>query len=104
MDAAHFNAWHARGHAGQDGGEPIRLEIYVADHCRICDYTHEVAAMIQRDFPEVDIQIIDLADPTKEIPEVVFATPTYLLNGQVWSLGNPSLDDVRTRLSRILAR
>ena len=26
----------------------------------------------------------------EQIPEAVFATPTYLLNGRVWSLGNPS--------------
>ncbi|MBI1297376.1 hypothetical protein GC175_20745 [bacterium] len=82
----------------------IKVEIYVADHCHVCDYTYEVAASIQRDFPEVALEIIDMAAPQRPIPEVVFATPTYLLNGHVWSLGNPSPEDVHTRLSEALTQ
>ena len=41
-------------------------------------------------FPDVNLRIVDLETTDEEIPERVFATPTYLLNGRVWSLGNPS--------------
>jgi hypothetical protein len=94
------------GYSAKQSQSPqlVKVEIYVADHCRICDYTSEVAAAIRSDFPEVELEIIDMTAPQRPIPEVVFATPTYLLNGQVWSLGNPSPEDVRNRLSEALAQ
>jgi hypothetical protein len=61
-----------------------------------------VAEVIRQEYPQVDLQVIDLMDPAKVIPPEVFATPTYLLNGSVWSLGNPSIEDMRTRLSQAL--
>ena len=66
------------------------LVIYVAEHCPICHYAFEVADDIRQRFPDVNLRIVDLETADEEIPERVFATPTYLLNGRVWSLGNPS--------------
>lgn len=66
------------------------LAIYVTEHCPICAYAHEVAERIRQNYPQVDLRVIDVALPHAVVPEVVFATPTYLLNGRVWSLGNPS--------------
>ena len=37
----------------------------------------------------VQVQLIDLSQPGVIKPESVFAVPTYLLNGDVVSLGNP---------------
>ena len=34
-------------------------------------------------------------------PDNVFATPTYLLDGQRWSLGNPSSQQVRDLLGKL---
>jgi hypothetical protein len=82
----------------------VTLMIYVAQHCSTCDYTYEVAAAIRREFPQVMIQIVDLEQTTEVIPDVVFATPTYLLNGRVWSLGNPSPAQVQETLSRLSRR
>jgi len=79
-----------------------RVEIYVAEHCMICEYAYEVADSIRTDFPHVDLRIINLSKTTEAIPEAVFATPTYLLNGRLWSLGNPSPEDVQERLSPAL--
>lgn len=81
-----------------------RVDIYVADHCAICEYAYEVAETIRRDFPEVELVITNLSHTTEVIPDMVFATPTYLLNGRLWSLGNPSPEDVQTRLSQLLDR
>jgi hypothetical protein len=83
---------------------PITLIIYVAQHCSTCDYTYEVAAAIRREFPQVNIQIVDMEQTTEVIPDVVFATPTYLLNGRVWSLGNPSPAQVQETLSSLSRR
>ncbi|MBX3049858.1 MAG: hypothetical protein KF753_00215 [Caldilineaceae bacterium] len=80
-----------------------RVEIYVAEHCTVCAYAYEVADGIRREFPAVDLRIINLSQTREDIPESVFATPTYLLNGRLWSLGNPSPQDVQERLSHSLA-
>lgn len=74
--------------------QPQVLEIYVAAHCAPSDYAHEVAADIQRDYPHVNVCIIDI-EQLETLPESVFATPIYLLNGRVWSLGNPSAEKIQ---------
>ena len=77
----------------------IAIDIYVAQHCNNCAYAYEVAAEIRRKFPHVEVRIIDLGNTTEIIPETIFATPTYLLNGRVWSLGNPSPAKVQATLA-----
>jgi hypothetical protein len=84
--------------------QQVCVEIYVTGHCYVCEYTYEVAEMIREEYPEVALHLIDLMDPTQVVPPEVFATPTYLLNGKIWSLGNPSVEDVRAKLSQALAR
>ncbi|MFN3333366.1 MAG: hypothetical protein ACK47M_12725 [Caldilinea sp.] len=49
----------------------------------------------------MNLRVVDLAVPGEVIPEIVFATPTYLLDGRVWSLGNPSPEQVRNTLNRL---
>lgn len=83
--------------------QPIRVDIFVAEHCFVCEYSYEVAAFIRRAFPQVSVRMINMADSQVEIPEVVFATPTYLLNGKLWSLGNPSNEEVLSKLKGMLA-
>ncbi len=82
----------------------VRVEIYVADHCQNCQHAYVVAEMIRQEFPQVNLEIVNLSQTTEGIPEVVFATPTYLLNGQLWSLGNPSVTDMQVRLTEALQR
>ena len=91
-----------RHNAGEKQGQ-IAIDIYVAQHCSNCAYAYEVAAEIRRQFPHVQVRIIDLENTTEIIPEAVFATPTYLLNGRVWSLGNPSSAKVQETLTLMSA-
>ena len=77
----------------------IYIDIYIAQHCNTCAYAYEVAADICRQFPHVQVRMIDMANPLEAIPEAVFATPTYLLNGRLWSLGNPSPAKVQETLT-----
>lgn len=84
---------------GQESKALTRVEIYVAEHCRLCEYAYEIAEGIQTKFPDVDLRIVNLSQTTEPIPDAVFATPTYLLNGRLWSLGNPSKEEIQARLS-----
>lgn len=82
--------------------EEVCVDIFVAEHCFVCEYAHEIAALIENDFADVKLRVIDINKTEEAIPEAVFATPTYLLNGRVWSLGNPSPEQVQERLSELL--
>lgn len=76
-----------------------RVDIYVVEGCHNCLFAKGVAEDIRRDFPTVQVRVIDMSATSDPIPEAVFATPTYLLNGRIWSLGNPSPQDIQARLS-----
>lgn len=80
----------------------IQVAIYVAPHCANCQYAYVIADQIRTEFPQVELRIVDLSAGEEEIPESVFATPTYLLNGRVWSLGNPSHQQVSEKLGSLV--
>lgn len=80
--------------------KPI-LEVYVTEHCPGCAEAHQIAANIARDYPQVTVNIIDIGQPGTLVPEAVFATPTYLLNSRVVSLGNPGPVDIARWLSNL---
>ena len=73
--------------------KPI-LKIFVAETCPGCVEALDTAARIKHDFPNIVVQVVDMDNPTTTIPEEVFATPTYMLNNRVVSLGNPGPDDI----------
>ncbi|MGI8405435.1 MAG: hypothetical protein ACR2OE_11840 [Thermomicrobiales bacterium] len=69
------------------------LDIYVLPGCFGYDRARQLANDVLRcRLPGVEVSLIDLSNPATVRPEPVFAVPTYLLNGQVLSLGNPELD------------
>ncbi len=78
-----------RGAPAAAQAEPAELAIYVSQACEVCAYAQTLAQRIRRDYAHVHVQVIDLA-AVDAVPAQVFATPTYLLDGRVWSLGNPS--------------
>lgn len=68
------------------------LDIYIEQDCPGCTTAQELAKQVKNKIPEVEVRIFDLARPNIERPSTVFAVPTYLLNGQRLSLGNPKVD------------
>lgn len=77
--------------------EPVgrhSLVIYISNHCPLCAYAYLVAEGIRQDFSTVTVRLVNLAETKEAIPEAVFATPTYLLDGRLWSLGNPSPEKI----------
>lgn len=71
------------------------LKIYIAENCWGCDEAREIAAQIAAAYPPLSVQVIDLNGADVDKPDEVFATPTYMLNGRVVSLGNPSFAALR---------
>ncbi len=69
------------------------LEIYVAPNCFGCETARDLASMVRAlAWPDLDVRLLDLSEPDIIIPPMVFAIPTYVLNGRVISLGNPEPD------------
>lgn len=74
------------------------LQIYISDDCWSCEESLRIAEETRARFEHVDVVLLDLM--SEQRPEVVFAAPTYVLDGRVISLGNPS----RERLWQQLAQ
>lgn len=53
-------------------------------------------------FPGVKVEMLDTA--VTPLPENVFAVPTYLLNGRVIFLGNPTREELCDKLLRELQK
>ena len=77
------------------------LHVYIADDCWSCRETYRIVADMRSQFPDVDIEMRDMS---QEKPEDVFAVPTYVLNGRVISLGNPTREELRQKLTNALHR
>lgn len=76
-----------------------RLDIYVAAGCRMCTDARALAAVVVGwKISNLEIHVVDLGEPGVNRPRFVFAVPTYLLDGAVISLGNPSVEEIRERL------
>jgi hypothetical protein len=50
----------------------------------------------------VNVEVIDLDAEDGRNPDEVFSVPTYVLNGKIISLGNPSPVELDQRLSMSL--
>lgn len=73
-----------------------RLEIYVTDNCWACEESHRIARRVREEYADVEVKLVDLDSEDK--PTQVFAVPTYVLNGRVIFLGNPSLEQLGEKL------
>ena len=71
------------------------LKIFVADDCYGCVEARSIASRIEQDYPElIIVEVIDVTDNHVVVPDTIFATPTYMLNEHVVSLGNPKPDEI----------
>jgi thiol-disulfide isomerase/thioredoxin len=80
------------------------LKVFVTEHCSNCNEARVLAAHIEQEYPEIVVQIIDLDRSEKVIPDEVFATPTFMLNNQVISLGNPYLEEIVELVEEVIAQ
>ncbi|MGE0538879.1 MAG: hypothetical protein AB7R89_01705 [Dehalococcoidia bacterium] len=65
------------------------LQVFVENGCSGCRRAIALAEQVRGRFPTVRVEIVNLSEQHIEPPEAVFAVPTFLLDGEVLSLGNP---------------
>lgn len=73
-----------------------KLDVYVRDNCWSCEEAQNIVTDMRKQFPDIDIALLDISPD--EWPNEVFAVPTYMLNGKVISLGNPTREGLQTKL------
>ncbi|MCH8051587.1 MAG: thioredoxin family protein [Chloroflexi bacterium] len=75
------------------------LEIYVQDGCFGCQRSFELAERARGAFPEMQVEIVDIGSTDGVYRSKVTATPTYILDGEIISLGNPSPAELEAMLA-----
>lgn len=75
------------------------LTVYISDDCWSCEETLRILDDVTPQFPDLLLERVDTQQAT--LPENVFAVPTYLLDGKVISLGNPTREALRKRLAAV---
>lgn len=71
------------------------LKIFVAEHCSGYEAALAIVDTIKHHYPQAfTVELIHLTDAQADIPDRVFATPTYMLDNQIVSLGNPRPEDI----------
>ncbi len=78
------------------GGEEcgvMRLDIYISNHCENCQEALRLADLA-RNMQDAEVRVINLDTTTERVPARIIATPMYLLDDRIVSLGNPTPDDL----------
>lgn len=70
------------------------LQVFIESNCGACRQALRLAGQADARFPELHVEIVNLSEGTTELPAAVFAVPTFLLDGEVLSLGNPRPADL----------
>ena len=80
----------------------VRLDVYVENGCRFCERAMEIAQEIDEAYPRISVRVIDVTEADGRRTDV-FAVPTFVLNGEVVSLGNPKRTDLCRAIEGLLA-
>ncbi|HUY75694.1 MAG TPA: thioredoxin family protein [Ktedonobacterales bacterium] len=77
----------------------MRLDIYIANHCENCQEALRLAELA-RTVQGAEVRVINLDTATEPVPARIIATPMYLLDDRIVSMGNPYPDDLLRLLSQ----
>jgi alkyl hydroperoxide reductase subunit AhpF len=75
------------------------LKVYITEDCWSCEEAVRIIADVAPLFPGVTFSMLDLE--TNDHPEEVFAVPTYVLNGKISFLGNPTREQLIQKLKTV---
>ncbi len=82
----------------------VHLEIYVERGCSACRRSLSLAAEVRDRFPQVRLRVVDVSSGGGDYRHLVTATPTFVLNGSTFSLGNPSGPELERVILDLLER
>ncbi len=72
-----------------------KLKVFIRHNCPNCVETLKIVANLKHKYADLmSVELINITDAQAAVPDVVFATPTFMFNNRVVSLGNPGPDKV----------
>ena len=74
-----------------------RLTVWVSRHCPSCPEALVIANRLRHRYPSIEVKTLDVEEQPPD--DEVFAVPTYILDGRVVFLGNPTDEQVDNLLS-----
>jgi len=78
------------------------LKVFITENCPGCDEALSIATRVEQNYADrITVEVIDIVKAEQIVPEAVFATPTFMLNGRIVSLGNPSPQEVSQWISDV---
>lgn len=78
------------------------IQVYIARWCSACDHSRRLAQEIIERYPQTDVELIDISVLAEgALPEIVFATPTWLWDRHLYCLGNPEPAKLWQRLAEL---
>ncbi|HEU0073778.1 MAG TPA: thioredoxin family protein [Dehalococcoidia bacterium] len=81
----------------------MALEIYIEAGCSSCGRALALAQEVAQLYPGLIVEVVDISETERSVPDSVFAVPTYVLDGKVVSLGNPSPTELTSMIESALA-
>mgnify|MGYP002713032385 CR=1 FL=1 len=76
----------------------MQLQVYISQDCWTCEETIRIVEDVAPQFPEIMVEVLDTGETP--MPDGVFAVPTYVLNGRIISLGNPTRKELNSKLEK----
>lgn len=80
-------------------GNKSILRIYIGKHCWSCEEALRLAAEVKKRFSGLFVDVVDLDNVDSVNHDDVFSVPTYVFNGSIISLGNPTLEELFAKIS-----
>ena len=77
---------------------PRRLQVFVSAGCDNCRHARELVDAVRRLRPLQPVEVVDLDAGAGAVPAGIIGAPTYRLGEEIFSLGNPTLDDLLVTL------
>ena len=81
----------------------VELQVYIEAGCAQCERAVQLAQEVDDDYSQLAVRLIDIGDAAPR-PDEVFAVPTFMLNGRVFSLGNPRQSQLREEIEALLRK
>lgn len=79
----------------------VELQVYIEAGCTQCERAVQLAQEVDNDYSQLAVRLIDIAEAVPR-PDDVFAVPTFMLNGRIFSLGNPRRSHLREEIEALL--
>lgn len=79
----------------------MKLQVYVSQHCAWCSRSVALGEAVAAHFDDIAVEVVYIDDPSTIKPDLVFAVPTFLLDGQLLCLGNQEEEWLTRRLHQL---